>query len=132
MYTRWTSGSTVRSPLVSRAASTCFGRSSVAGTWDARKEPGTPSDVAVAGGDVDVEQVGHRTLIFNIPVVCEVADKARIERSVAVMRVEREQVVNIASEDDPLSDAINRLLGGENTWVRVALREPPFAQPREK
>eukprot|EP00965_Chrysotila_dentata_P186606 6161830-Pleurochrysis_carterae.AAC.2 len=87
------------------------------------------ADVPVASGDVDVEQVGNWSFIFNVPMSRQVVDEAGIERPFAVVRVECEQVVDIASQDDALRDVVDRLLGGENTGGRGALCEAPFAQP---
>eukprot|EP00965_Chrysotila_dentata_P062840 2081860-Pleurochrysis_carterae.AAC.1 len=74
-------------------------------------------DVPVAGGNVDVEQVGNWSLVFDVPMLREVVDEASIERPVAVVRVERKQVVHVASQNDTLCDAVERLLGSENAGV---------------
>eukprot|EP00965_Chrysotila_dentata_P200485 6180005-Pleurochrysis_carterae.AAC.1 len=60
-------------------------------------------------------------------MLCEVVGEAGIERPVAVVRVESEQVVNITSQHDALSDVAERLLCGEHAGVGSALCEPPLA-----
>eukprot|EP00965_Chrysotila_dentata_P241302 6204198-Pleurochrysis_carterae.AAC.2 len=71
--------STSLDAFVSSASSTSLGKVSDAGERLFWKERGTPSgnkcDGGVSGGNIDIEQVRHRTLVFHVPTSGQCVDK---------------------------------------------------------
>eukprot|EP00965_Chrysotila_dentata_P162118 5353573-Pleurochrysis_carterae.AAC.1 len=92
-YARRRSSSTTRSLLVQSAVSTRTGRSSAAGAW---------SDAFGVGGDVDVEQVGDESLVFEFQ---------RFARS------EGEEIINVAPKYQALLGAVDVSGDREYAWV---------------
>eukprot|EP00965_Chrysotila_dentata_P236157 6201161-Pleurochrysis_carterae.AAC.3 len=117
MYSRFTPASNARATFVRRAASTCLGRSSEAGACDAWKDEGTPSG---------------RALVLHVPTLSQVAGEGVVEGSVAVVRVQRKKLVDVAAKDDALRDASNIAFCSEHTRVGLTLLEAPVAKPREE
>eukprot|EP00965_Chrysotila_dentata_P091226 3012436-Pleurochrysis_carterae.AAC.3 len=132
MYSRWTERSSSRSALVERVASTCFGRSSEAGAcWLTWKVEGTSSGVD-AGGNVDIQQIRNGALIFYVPALGEILSEGVVERAGAVVSGQRDQVVDVATQHDPLSRATDVALGDKHARVGFTLLETPVTNPREE
>eukprot|EP00965_Chrysotila_dentata_P206890 6183803-Pleurochrysis_carterae.AAC.2 len=68
-------------------------------------------DEAYVGGDVHIQQVRNGVLAFHIPAL-RVAGEGIVEAPVAVVRVQCEQIVDVATEDNTLRDAANVPLDG--------------------
>eukprot|EP00965_Chrysotila_dentata_P159678 5275624-Pleurochrysis_carterae.AAC.1 len=54
----------------------------------------------IGGGYVDVEQVRNRPFILDVPMVPEVAGELLVQRAIAVVSVESEEVINVTAKDD--------------------------------
>eukprot|EP00965_Chrysotila_dentata_P008394 273494-Pleurochrysis_carterae.AAC.1 len=123
-----------RSGLVRRASSIRAGRSSAAGACDLWKESVLlrEGNAAVGSRDVNVEQVGDRSLVLHVPSRREIRSKALVERVRAVVGVQREEVVDVTTEDKALLRTVDVFHQGEDAGIGGTLLETPLLQPREK
>eukprot|EP00965_Chrysotila_dentata_P122922 4063153-Pleurochrysis_carterae.AAC.2 len=83
-------------------------------------------------GYVHVEKIRHRALVLHVPAGRQIGSERRVQRVRRVVRVEDEQVIDVASDDDRLRYSANDGFGAcEDTRVRRALLETPGLEPRE-
>ena len=82
---------------------------------------------------LDVEEVGDGALVVYVPPSLQVLREAVVERMLVVRVVEDKKVVHVAPDQNRVEASaagrVDPLRALENTWVRFALREPPFFQP---
>eukprot|EP00965_Chrysotila_dentata_P217325 6189926-Pleurochrysis_carterae.AAC.2 len=59
-------------------------------------------DATVANGDVNVEQIRYRAIVFHVPPVREGIGEVIVEGAVVVVKIQGEEVAHVKAEDEAL------------------------------
>eukprot|EP00965_Chrysotila_dentata_P017326 575283-Pleurochrysis_carterae.AAC.2 len=82
--------------------------------------------------DVNVQEIGHEPFVLYIPPLSEGMGEVVVQRVRSVMRVKREELVDVTANNEALLDPSYGLREGEDAGVRFALSESVFKKTREK